>query len=101
MVVYYVIVQKRRISHCINFLISFGNIKLYLENKGNEKMRKVIRIKIYAKELRNVYSLNDFRFFFLIIYTGEMLIIIVFKSVFFMVIVLYTLFHIYKGKCFY
>lgn len=27
-------------------------------------MRKVIRIKIYAKELRNVYSLNDFRMFF-------------------------------------
>lgn len=57
MVVYYVIVQKNTYFHCINFLI-------YLENKGNEKMRKVIRIKIYAKELRNVYSLNDFRFFF-------------------------------------
>lgn len=56
--------KKDVFTHCINFLISFGNIKLYLENKGNEKMRKVIRIKIYAQELRNVYSLNDFRFFF-------------------------------------
>lgn len=50
-------------------------------------MRKVIRIKIYAKELRNVYSLNDFRFFsFLLQFISEMLIITVFYSVFFMVI---------------